>query len=389
MRSVKDFSDADITTMYRQEYAQALTALGRFNLAIFGKTGTGKSTLVNAIFGQDVAATGTGRPVTTGLDYYIHPNGLLGIYDSRGFETGEAGDRILGALEEVVEGTRQADAIEQIHAAWYTVRWSDRRFESHQEAFVGRLHDLGLPVIFVLTQVPRLESGQTHEDALEFARYIAGLGMPLAAGGRVYLTNAKEDPFLHTVVFGLQELLDATFETIPEAATAALSAAQQLDWGRKRQAAKKIITASAASALATGATPIPFSDAAVLVPLQIGMIARLTAAYGSHLPSAQLASLVGSMMLASGATTAGRWMVSSLLRVVPGGQPAAMVISGSVAASMTTAMGWAWVAVLERFLMSGQTQDIESMRTVFAEEFRKRFKLTRSGEQRTQLPPGE
>lgn len=119
------------------------------------------------------------------------------------------------------------------------------------------------------------------------------------------------------------------------------------------------------------------------------MIARLTAAYGSHLPSAQLASLVGSMMLASGATTAGRWMVSSLLRVVPGGQPAAMVISGSVAASMTTAMGWAWVAVLERFLMSGQTQDIESMRTVFAEEFRKRFKLTRSGEQRTQLPPGE
>ena len=68
MRSVKDFSDADITTMYRQEYAQALTALGRFNLAIFGKTGTGKSTLVNAIFGQDVAATGTGRPVTTGLD---------------------------------------------------------------------------------------------------------------------------------------------------------------------------------------------------------------------------------------------------------------------------------------------------------------------------------
>ncbi len=106
MRSVKDFSDADITTMYRQEYAQALTALGRFNLAIFGKTGTGKSTLVNAIFGQDVAATGTGRPVTTGLDYYIHPNGLLGIYDSRGFETGEAGDRILKALEDIVSAGR-------------------------------------------------------------------------------------------------------------------------------------------------------------------------------------------------------------------------------------------------------------------------------------------
>jgi uncharacterized protein (DUF697 family)/GTP-binding protein EngB required for normal cell division len=384
---VKDFSSTDITRLYREEYAQALNALGRFNLAIFGKTGTGKSTLVNAIFGDDVAATGTGRPVTTGLDYYVHPNGILGIYDSRGFETGEAGDRILAALSDLVEGTRSADATEQIHAAWYTVRWSDRRFEDHQATFVRRLHDLGLPVIFVLTQVPRNPQGAIHDEAIEFAQYIAGLGLPLAAGGRVFLTNAKADPFLGTVIFGLQELLDATFDTIPEAATAALSAAQQLDWGRKRQAAKKIITASAASALATGATPIPFSDAALLVPLQIAMIARLTAAYGSRMASAQLASLVGSLMMASGATTAGRWMVSSMLRVVPGGQPAAMVISGTVAASMTTAMGWAWVSVLEKYLMTGEDEDLEGIRQVFVEEFRQRFKLTRSG--KPELPSGE
>src|SRR5690606_9863930 len=153
---------------------------GRFNLAIFGKTGTGKSTLVNAIFGQDVAATGTGRPVTTGLDYYVHPNGILGVYDSRGFETGEAGDRILKALEDIVSASRGGEAAEQIHAAWYTVRWSDRRFEQHQDAFVRRLHDLGLPVLFVLTQVPCNAQGQIHEEALEFARYIAGQGLPLA-----------------------------------------------------------------------------------------------------------------------------------------------------------------------------------------------------------------
>lgn len=252
---MKDFASADVTRMYREEYAQALNSLGRFNLAIFGKTGTGKSTLVNAIFGQDVAATGTGRPVTTGLDYYVHPNGILGVYDSRGFETGEAGDRILKALEDIVSASRGGEASAQIHAAWYTVRWSDRRFEEHQGAFVRRLHDLGLPVLFVLTQVPCNTQGQIHEEALEFARYVAAQGLPLAGEGRVFLTNAKADPFLGTVVFGLQELLDATFDTIPEVAVAALSAAQQLDWGRKRQAAKRIIATSASSALATGATP--------------------------------------------------------------------------------------------------------------------------------------
>ncbi|MFN8183601.1 MAG: DUF697 domain-containing protein [Candidatus Nanopelagicales bacterium] len=385
---MKDFAAADVTRMYREEYAQALNALGRFNLAIFGKTGTGKSTLINAIFGEDVAATGSGKPVTTGLDYYVHPNGILGVYDSRGFETGEAGDRILAALEEIITTSRGGEAAAQIHVAWYTVRWSDRRFEEHQAAFVRRLHDLGVPVLFVLTQVPCNAAGQIHEEALEFARYVAALGLPLAADGRVFLTNAKPDPFLATVVFGLQELLDATFDTIPEVAVAALSAAQQLDWGRKRQVAKKIIATSSASALATGATPIPFSDAAILVPLQIAMIARLTAAYGTTVPSAQLASLVGSLMLSSGATTAGRWMVSSLLRVVPGGQPAAMVISGTVAASMTTAMGWAWVAVLEKYLVNGDVGDEQALRKVFAEEFRRRFKLTRSS-QRAELPPGE
>jgi uncharacterized protein (DUF697 family) len=83
-------------------------------------------------------------------------------------------------------------------------------------------------------------------------------------------------------------------------------------------------------------------------------------------------------MLSSGATTAGRWMVSSLLRVVPGGQPAAMVISGTVAASMTTAMGWAWVAVLEKYLVHGDLSDQDALRKVFVEEFRRRFKLTRA-----------
>ena len=53
------------------------------------------------------------------------------------------------------------------------------------------------------------------------------------------------------------------------------------------------------------------------MPIQIAMIARITAAYGLTVPSSKLAALVGSLMLSSGATTAGRWMVSSLLRFAP------------------------------------------------------------------------
>src|SRR3954468_10972307 len=51
---------------FRTEYEHQSAATGRFNLAVFGKTGVGKSTLVNAIFGEEVARTGIGEPVTKG-----------------------------------------------------------------------------------------------------------------------------------------------------------------------------------------------------------------------------------------------------------------------------------------------------------------------------------
>ena len=232
-----DLSRADLEGMFEQRLAEAFAALGTFNLAVFGKTGAGKSTLVNAIFGRDVARTGVGQPVTKGLVYHRHPDGFLGLYDSEGFETGTAGDVILEGLKTLVadHGARPVD--QRIHAAWYLVRWSDRRFEGAQAEFVKALHAVGLPVIVVMAQVPTRD-GVIHPDALEFARYIEGLGLPLAPRGRVVLTNALVDDFSGAPVFGLQQLLDDTYEVVPEIAERALTAAQVLDIGRKKKSGR-------------------------------------------------------------------------------------------------------------------------------------------------------
>lgn len=341
--------------MFEDRLAEAFAALGCFNLAVFGKTGVGKSTLVNAVFGRDVARTGVGSPVTKGLVYYRHPDGFLGLYDSEGFETGTAGDAIVAGLRSLIAQHRAKAVDEQIHAAWYLVRWSDRRFEQGQEQFVRELAALGLPVILVLTQVPNRD-GQVHPEALEFARYIEGLDLPISPHGRVLLTNALMDPFSGSPVYGLQTLLDVTYEVIPAAAEAALTAAQVLDLGRKKKAVAAIINQAVVVAAGVGATPIPFADAALLVPNQVTMIARITAAYGLPPSRSRALATAGSVILTGGATMAGRYAVTSLLKFVPGGAVAGSAISATVAGALTKAVGHAWARVCEYALTMGSEQ---------------------------------
>ncbi|MFM9050098.1 MAG: GTPase family protein, partial [Actinomycetota bacterium] len=309
-QSAVDLGRAELETLFAQRLSEAFAALGCFNLAVFGKTGVGKSTLVNAIFGTEVAETGLGKPVTRGLVYYRHPGGLLGLYDSEGFETGTSGDEILAGLRTFVGDSRALPIDQQIHAAWYLVRWSDRRFEDRQADFVRALAEIGVPVMLVITQVPSRE-GVPHPEAVELANYIQSLGLPLRPEGRAYLTNALADPFTGSPVFGLQDLLDATYLVVPEVATAALTAVQILDLERKRQAARKIINQSVALAAGVGATPIPFSDAALLVPTQVTMIARVTAAYGQPSDQSRALAAAGAVVHTGGATLAGGYNPTS------------------------------------------------------------------------------
>lgn len=353
-----DLDRLGVADLFTRRLDEAFSSLGCVNLAVFGKTGSGKSTLVNAVFGSEVAVTGVGQPVTKGLQYHRHPGGLLGLYDSEGFETGTSGDVILEGLRRLVDQHRALPFDQQIHAVWYLVRWSDRRFEAPQESFVRALSDMGLPVIGVLTQVPARE-GHVHPQAEEFAEFIAARGLPLRPDGAMVLTNALADPFTGGEVFGLDRLLDATYSVVPEVATAALTAAQILDRERKKQAARRIVHTSVGIAAGVGVTPIPFSDAALLVPTQVAMIARITAAYGLPADRSKALAAVASTVLTGGATMAGRYLVSSLLKFVPGGAVAGSAVSGTVAASLTRAVGGAWMAVCEHAVSLPEPQRTE------------------------------
>lgn len=53
-------------------------------LVVVGRTGAGKSTLVNTLFGRNVAETGTRSDVTTGVARYVLPRTGVAIFDTPG-----------------------------------------------------------------------------------------------------------------------------------------------------------------------------------------------------------------------------------------------------------------------------------------------------------------
>ncbi len=367
------------TESFRAEFDRQAAAIGRFNLAVFGKTGTGKSTLINAVFGTEVAKTGIGEPVTQGSHLYVDRHGTLGIFDTQGLEIGRDDAALLRELRDVVNGLRKKPLSEQIHCAWYCVRGMDRRFEESEAKFVRALADLDLPVLVVLTQVPRRDN-QFHPDAVALARHIESLRLPIL-GGRPFMTYAMRDQFSGQPPYGLSELVHATFQVVPEAVQAALVAAQRVDLDAKARAAQAFIGATVTASAAAAATPIPFSDAALLVPLQLAMMARIAQLYGMGVDRAGIVAVASTAV----ATTAGRASFTSLLKLIPGaGSIVGGVISASVASTFTFAMGQAWLAVCQKSAGGalpslGGVVDSKALHDLFMSEFRRRIPGVRRG----------
>ena len=360
---------------FRTEYDQQSQAMGRFNLAVFGKTGVGKSTLVNAVFGEDVAKVGIGEPVTQGSHLYLDKVGSLGIVDTQGLEIGTDDRKIIDELQKMINRTRKMPLSEQVHVAWYCVRGMDRRFEDTEADFVRALDDLGLPVIIVMTQVPRNESG-FHPDAVALAELVRQRQLPVVPGSP-FFTYAKPDDFTGQRAYGLREVLDATFRVAPEGVHGALVAAQEIDHSRKASEAQKVIAAAASSAAASASVPVPFSDAVMLVPIQLGMMAKIAQLYKIKFDRAALMAIAST----TAATQAGRATATGLLKLIPGaGTIAGGLIGAGVASTYTYAMGQAWLAVCQRavtgsFGRLGDTLDTEAVREAFSEEFKRRLKL--------------
>lgn len=112
---------------------------------------------------------------------------------------------------------------------------------------------------------------------------------------------------------------------------------------KTRKKCHSTVHAASLTAAIIGCSPIPFSDAFLLVPVQLTMMARLHKLFGQSWSESLGKSLSKELVVVG----LGRSAVGNILKVVPAvGTVAGAAINGAVASTITEALGWTTVKML-------------------------------------------
>ena len=318
--------ESDVITEFNSKYEEARARFGkRPNILVCGYTGSGKSSLAKAVLGDIVPdnAIGDGRPMTMGYDCY--ENDLVCLWDSKGLENGEAEQKFTEHTREFVrQRQNDPDVDNHIHLVWYTIQGSGARVT---DCDLNLIRNIFNPehVIVVITKSDATRLRQ--KDALLEA--LKAVGIP---ENRIVFTSDAESGAI-----GCKELMHLSYSMLPDAYKDAFMEAQRIDQEARVQAihdksgkAKAIVTTAVTAAAAAGAIPIPLSDAAVLIPIQITMIASLAGLYGLKQEAVKQSALPFVAKLV------GIFAASSILKLIPG---LGSVVNATVAGTLTAAMG--------------------------------------------------
>lgn len=323
--------------------------LNTLNIIVAGKTGVGKSTLINSMFRDNLAETGIGKPITQHMRKISKKGIPLNIYDTKGFELGKDAQKEVKKeiLDTIKSGMAGTDVNKAIHCIWYCINTASNRIEPEE---IEWLRDLAkensvtdVPVIIVLTQAFSKPNAEQMKNLIQDENLDIVQVVPVLAQDFIF-----DESLPPIKAYGLDALLAVMTEVLPEELQDTLQSVQIASLKAKKKRAQVAVATATATAFGEGFAPIPFADSALLIPTQVAMIASITAIYGLDINKSIITAFVSSALGTGGATIAGKTIASNLLKLVPGaGTVIGGTISGATAGVITTALGEAYIVLME------------------------------------------
>ena len=328
---------------------------GRINVLLLGTSGGGKSTLINALLGEERAETGVGEAVTKEIAVYRNDVLPFRMIDTMGYEfdffrQNRIKKEIAGFGR---DGVKRRNVEKLIHLIWYCIDGTGKRIDQSVLRYIKSVSEdwKGVPIILVFTKsYSEIEEAENVRMARSAIRKYNERNRkdPLIIEDFVPVV-AKRYPIneeFSVAPRNLDLLTKKTIALAPKAIQAANQAVKDIDIRLKRGMAQSIVAGATTAACAVGAIPIPTPDAAVLVPVQTAMMRAVAKTYGIK-ENSQVNEIVNSILKAGLTTIAGRTLLEQL-KLIPGLSVAGSVLNAAAAGIITFAAGEISITMFER-----------------------------------------
>lgn len=344
----------DFKRKLEDEYSKIKQDVQKPNILVVGGTGVGKGSLINMVFGKNIAKIGVGKPVTQEIE--CHEDGQIDVrlYDSRGYETESSDDdKFLQNVTSFVKA--ETDPLKTIHLIWYCISAAGGRVTDYDLNAIKTFLNLNLPIAVVFTETDR----STNEKIAEMKSVI---DIPDI---KIFETTIMPQQYNQ-----VQELVKWSVEKLPDSLRHSFIKSQRANLELKNEEANKYIKQHCVVAFGVGFTPRPFSDAPLLVSNEMYLIARLFHLYDLDSIS-DIISMTGvSIIIEKLASYYGKSATYKLIELFPkAGSVAKGLIDGGVGAIMTAAIGKAVSIIASeicRANLSGEFEQVKEMVIKFA-----------------------
>lgn len=230
----------ELNALVERMVKEALDRRGVATLLIAGKTGVGKSTLLNAVFGENLAETGQGRPITQAARLYEKEGFPLRLIDTRGIELAAYTQTVTELITHIQIRNGGRDPSDHVHVAWYCLSEDSRRIEDAERILVEQLAR-HVPVLGVITK-SRADRGFRDEVLRQMPE------LRNVVSVRAIAEELDDGPVLPPK--GLDTLVDLTMEIVPEGQQTAFAAAQRVALKHQVNQSRQIIATAEAGAAA-------------------------------------------------------------------------------------------------------------------------------------------